>query len=136
VRKYSTSSQIALCLVANKIDLASNGEVRAVPREEGEALARSYQLMYVETSAQTGENVRQAFQQSASAVLRKVDAGLINAADGTHGVRQGFSAEATDADSEAGGQDTSVRTVGSTADSERNKRISLLSSDSVSEGCC
>jgi small GTP-binding protein len=55
-------------LVGNKSDLASS---RAVTMAEAEEFAQHYHIMYIETSAKSGDNVREAFLRCATQVYRK-----------------------------------------------------------------
>jgi len=54
-------------LIGNKIDKSQ----RVVPREDGERLARNYQISFLETSAKTGQNVELAFMTTAQDLLDK-----------------------------------------------------------------
>jgi hypothetical protein len=54
-------------LIGNKIDKSQ----RVVPREDGERLARNYQINFLETSAKTGQNVELAFMITAQDLLDK-----------------------------------------------------------------
>lgn len=56
--KKNAGETVVKILVGNKVDLQ---ESRAVQKSEGEALARSLGVLYVETSAKTGENVDSVF---------------------------------------------------------------------------
>jgi small GTP-binding protein len=60
------STPIDVILVGNKCDLE-----RAVSREEGEALAREFQLSYFETSAKEAVNVENAFVSLATMALKR-----------------------------------------------------------------
>ena len=53
--------EVPIMLVGNKIDILSAEQARAVPREEAQRLAQTYQLLYQETSAKSGENVKSSF---------------------------------------------------------------------------
>ncbi|KAF0977042.1 hypothetical protein FDP41_003695 [Naegleria fowleri] len=53
--------EVPIMLVGNKIDTLSAEQARAVPREEAQRLAQTYQLLYQETSAKSGENVKSSF---------------------------------------------------------------------------
>ena len=55
-----------IILVANKIDMA---EKRQVNTEEGQALAKELGVMFIETSAKAGVNVKQLFQNVALTLL-------------------------------------------------------------------
>jgi len=62
------SPNISLILVGNKIDLTEN---RVISREEGESLAEKLQLIYIETSAKTGENINDAFKMLALQIIKR-----------------------------------------------------------------
>lgn len=53
-------------LVGNKSDLASE---RAVTTADGESLARSKGMLFLETSARSGDNVKQAFEEVCAKIL-------------------------------------------------------------------
>ncbi|KAK3083272.1 hypothetical protein FSP39_018139 [Pinctada imbricata] len=53
------NSQIVICLVGNKADMAA--EKRAISKEEGQEFAMSNNLIFSETSAKTGMNVDEVF---------------------------------------------------------------------------
>jgi small GTP-binding protein len=55
-------------LVGNKADLS---ESRAVTMAEAEKFAQHHHITYIETSAKSGENVREAFLRCATLVYRK-----------------------------------------------------------------
>lgn len=52
-----------IILVGNKIDMA---EKRQVGTEEGQALAKDLDVMFIETSAKAGINIKQLFKNLAS----------------------------------------------------------------------
>lgn len=56
--KENADSNSELLLIANKVDLV---EDRLISREEGEELAKKFEVNYFETSAKTGENTDLAF---------------------------------------------------------------------------
>jgi len=58
--KGETEENVPFILVANKIDLADK---RQVSEEEGQNLAKEWDVPYLETSAKTKENVVEAFHQ-------------------------------------------------------------------------
>ena len=82
VREYTGNKELTLTLVGNKID-----KPRAVSREEAEAFARRNNLIFYEASAKTGESVTNAFVATASAVLRKIDQGLLVVDEPSSGVK-------------------------------------------------
>lgn len=87
VRSSATNRSLVITLVGNKCD-RSDVE-RRVSTEEGETFARENGLLFLETSALSGENVYDAFTRTADAVMRKIDSGLIDLADPAQGVRRG-----------------------------------------------
>ncbi|TXT67159.1 MAG: Transforming protein p29 [Promethearchaeota archaeon] len=62
--KKSVKKGIPIILVGNKIDLE-----RVVKREEAEELAHRLGCEYMETSAKTGENVKEVFEKLARACI-------------------------------------------------------------------
>lgn len=62
---YETLPNMAKMAVGNKIDQTN----RQVQREEGEKFARRNQMMFVETSAKTNQNVGSAFEELVRKIL-------------------------------------------------------------------
>jgi Ras-related protein Rab-6A len=60
--KSIRGNDLLIILVGNKIDMA---EKRAVGTEEGQALAKELEVMFIETSAKVGINIKQLFQNLA-----------------------------------------------------------------------
>jgi Ras-related protein Rab-6A len=58
-------SDVIMMLVGNKTDLADK---RQVAIEEGESKAREYGIMFIETSAKAGFNIKALFRKVASAL--------------------------------------------------------------------
>ena len=58
-------NDVIIMLVGNKTDLADK---RQVSIEEGEAKAKELNVMFIETSAKSGYNVKQLFRRVASAL--------------------------------------------------------------------
>ncbi|KAI9296251.1 ras-domain-containing protein [Neoconidiobolus thromboides FSU 785] len=58
-------NNVIIVLVGNKTDLRDKGEVTA---EEGEAKAKEYNVMFMETSAKVGHNVKALFRKIAQAL--------------------------------------------------------------------
>ncbi|OHS97216.1 Ras-related protein Rab-4B [Tritrichomonas foetus] len=66
---HSLCDPTAVCiLIGNKADLADN---RVVTLAEAEQFAQHHQLNYLETSAQNGENINEAFTKVATQIYRK-----------------------------------------------------------------
>jgi Ras-related protein Rab-37 len=57
IREYA-QDDVVIMLLGNKADCGSD---RAVRREDGERLAREYNVAFMETSAKSGQNVELAF---------------------------------------------------------------------------
>ncbi|MFX0082028.1 MAG: GTP-binding protein [Candidatus Hodarchaeota archaeon] len=66
--KKTVKKAIPMILLGNKVDLD-----REVDKEEAEDLAKRLSCEYMETSAKTGENVEQAFEEIARACLQDVE---------------------------------------------------------------
>jgi Ras-related protein Rab-6A len=64
--KAIRGNSLMIILVGNKIDMA---EKRQVNTEEGQALAKELGVMFIETSAKAGVNVKQLFQNIAITLL-------------------------------------------------------------------
>ncbi|MFX1558504.1 MAG: GTP-binding protein, partial [Promethearchaeota archaeon] len=62
----SDSREIVGCIFGNKVDLESE---RKIEKSQAKELARDLNLIYVETSALTGQNVENAFYQLAKALI-------------------------------------------------------------------
>jgi Ras-related protein Rab-5C len=70
LRKHA-SSDIAIAIVGNKVDLANDVESRAgcVTREEGAAWASAEAVVFFETSAKTGLHVGDVFIQLGASLV-------------------------------------------------------------------
>jgi len=67
-------NDVIMMLVGNKTDLADK---RQVSVEEGEAKAKEYDIMFIETSAKAGFNIKALFRKVASA-LPGIDSNALN----------------------------------------------------------
>lgn len=68
-------------LVGNKVDLceeSGGGRQRQVTAEEGEAFAKEHGLLFVESSAKSGQNVELAFFTASRDILDKVKRGVFD----------------------------------------------------------
>ncbi|KAL9650272.1 hypothetical protein ABK040_014927 [Willaertia magna] len=59
---------VIIMLVGNKTDLASDSDKRQVSIEEGEARAKEYGIMFIESSAKAGYNIKTLFTKVANAL--------------------------------------------------------------------
>ena len=67
--KENASKDITIILIGNKNDLESQ---RQVKYEEGESFAKENNLLFLETSAKTSNNIVEAFNLSALNILNKI----------------------------------------------------------------
>lgn len=75
-----TNPNTVIFLIGNKSDLEAQ---RDVTREEAEQFAQENGLMFLETSARTGENVEEAFLETARIIYQNIQDGSLelNAAE-------------------------------------------------------
>eukprot|EP01111_Echinosteliopsis_oligospora_P009180 TRINITY_DN2651_c0_g1_i1.p1 TRINITY_DN2651_c0_g1~~TRINITY_DN2651_c0_g1_i1.p1 ORF type:complete len:180 (-),score=20.46 TRINITY_DN2651_c0_g1_i1:42-581(-) len=64
------TTKVPIIVVGNKSDL---GEERQVATKEGEELASSLDVLFMETSAKTGHNVHESFNQLVRAVRKNIE---------------------------------------------------------------
>mmetsp|Transcript_21361 Transcript_21361/g.23863 ORF Transcript_21361/g.23863 Transcript_21361/m.23863 type:complete len:215 (+) Transcript_21361:84-728(+) len=81
------SSEITIILVGSKKDLER--EEREVTFLESSRFAQENDLMFLETSSKTGENVEDVFMQCARKILNKIDAGIITPENMGQGIQLG-----------------------------------------------
>lgn len=81
--RFNGNPAMAITLIGNKSDL---DEQRVISIEEGERYAKDNGLGFLETSALTGHNVNEAFTDTASAVLSKIQDGSIDLTSQNGGV--------------------------------------------------
>ena len=84
VREIASAS-ITLILVGNKSDI---GE-REVSTETARTFAKQNGMEYIETSAKTGANVKEAFDEMTKAIYLKVKNGTIDVTQESSGVKLG-----------------------------------------------
>ncbi|KAJ8491114.1 hypothetical protein OPV22_012835 [Ensete ventricosum] len=71
-------AKVTIMLIGNKCDLAHR---RAVRTEEGEQFAEDHGLFFMETSARTGQNVEEAFINTAAAIRENIEDGASDVPD-------------------------------------------------------
>jgi len=77
---------LVIMLVGNKGDLDRR---RAVTTEEGQQFARDHDLIFLETSAKTSDNVEDAFVKTAQLIYEKVQSGALDIANESSGIKLG-----------------------------------------------
>ncbi|KAM3130263.1 GTP-binding protein yptc4 [Paramecium bursaria] len=84
--KQNGNQTMTFILVGNKYDLT---EKRQVSEQEGREFAQNNDLLFIETSAKTGLNVEEIFQQSAQIIYDKIQDGRIDINNDGLGIRVG-----------------------------------------------
>ena len=74
----NASSNLVIMLVGNKSDLKDK---REVSRDEANEFAERMNMLYIEVSAKTGENVQNAFTQLSEEIVRRIQRVEINPHD-------------------------------------------------------
>ena len=83
--KNSAPETVLMVLVGNKSDLT---EERKVSEEEGREFAEKNGLLFFETSAKTGENVKEVFQESTAEIAKRIKKGYYNLESGNCGIKK------------------------------------------------
>ncbi|KAM3727390.1 Ras-related protein [Dirofilaria immitis] len=73
--KENAKETVLITLIGNKMDLQSS---RKVKYEEGKQLAEAYNIAFIETSAKSGENVKETFQEIARKLVKMQNGENIN----------------------------------------------------------
>ena len=81
--RFNGNPSMAITLVGNKSDLETQ---RMVSAEEGQRYAKENGLAFMESSALTGANVNEAFEETAVNILEKIKDGSIDVASQHGGV--------------------------------------------------
>merc|ERR1712062_451410 len=84
-RQHSNSNMVIM-LIGNKSDLEARRDVK---REEGEAFAREHGLVFMETSAKTAANVKEAFINTAREIYDKIQEGVFDINNEANGIKLG-----------------------------------------------
>ncbi|ESL06427.1 hypothetical protein TRSC58_05900 [Trypanosoma rangeli SC58] len=75
--RANANNAIVIMLIGNKCDLEAK---RQVSREEGESFAKRNNLVFMETSAKTAQNVDDAFMRTATMIYENVQKGELDSA--------------------------------------------------------
>ncbi|KAF5364704.1 hypothetical protein D9758_005568 [Tetrapyrgos nigripes] len=87
VREHA-DPHLTCILVGNKVDLCDdNSSKRQVSVEEAEIFAKEEGLLFVESSAKSGQNVEKAFEDAVRDILEKIHRGVFDD-DRSPGVKQ------------------------------------------------
>ena len=83
----NTPKSVLLLLIGNKSDLK---DTREVSYEEGESFAKSHNMIFLETSAKTGENVNEIFEKSVMQIDQNIKDNKYDLENDGCGIRQGM----------------------------------------------
>ena len=75
IRELQSDEHFPVVLIGNKIDLDNE---RVINKEDGEKVAKNYKFPFYETSAKTGENVKEAFQHLIDLIAEYKEDELLN----------------------------------------------------------
>mmetsp|Transcript_27510 Transcript_27510/g.50768 ORF Transcript_27510/g.50768 Transcript_27510/m.50768 type:complete len:215 (-) Transcript_27510:1098-1742(-) len=87
--RQHANPEMTIMLIGNKSDLAHR---RAVSYEEGEAFAKEHNLIFMETSARSAQNVEESFINTAKEIYRKIEEGVIDVSNEAYGIKVGYGA--------------------------------------------
>ncbi|KAM0925537.1 hypothetical protein ACQ4PT_004179 [Festuca glaucescens] len=73
--RTESRADVVLVLIGNKCDLSN---VRTVSYEEGQNFAGKHNLLFMEASAKTAENVEEAFTLTAKTICKKIEDGALH----------------------------------------------------------
>ena len=86
-----TEKSILLVLIGNKSDL---NDKREVSIEEGEAFAKSHNMIFLETSAKTGDNINKIFEKSVKQISKNISENVYDLGNDKCGIRIGVKQDA------------------------------------------
>ncbi|KAF4659614.1 Ras- protein Rab-2A [Perkinsus chesapeaki] len=89
--RQNSNPNMVIMLIGNKCDL----ERREVSYEEGARFAKENNLIFLETSAKTAQNVEEAFLQTARKIYENILAGVYDLSNESHGIKVGLPASST-----------------------------------------
>ena len=84
--RHHSNNNMVIMLIGNKSDLEDERDVK---REEGEAFAREHNLIFMETTAKTAANVKEAFITTAREIYGKIQEGVFDANNEDSGIKIG-----------------------------------------------
>lgn len=83
-KRYSTKNEkVIMRLIGNKCDL----ENRKVNKDQAEHLADIHKIRFYETSAFTGKNIHEVFEDTVKRIARRIDKGHYDLNDEDYGIR-------------------------------------------------
>ncbi|KAF4660239.1 Ras- protein Rab-2A [Perkinsus olseni] len=89
--RQNSNPNMVIMLIGNKCDL----ERREVSYEEGAQFAKGNNLIFLEASAKTAQNVEEAFLQTARKIYENILAGVYDLSNESHGIKVGLPASST-----------------------------------------
>ena len=75
-----------MVLVGNKIDLENE---RQILYEEGASFAEKNNMLFIETSAKTGQNIENLFMKSVEVINERINDGYYDLSTNTCGIKKG-----------------------------------------------
>ncbi|EGR31311.1 rab2 gtpase, putative, partial [Ichthyophthirius multifiliis] len=84
--KQNGNPHLSFVLIGNKCDLEDQ---RQVSVEEAQNFAKENNLLFLEASAKTSQNIEEAFHQNAKMIFDKINTGVINPNQESNGIKVG-----------------------------------------------